>query len=319
VARGSVRRIFWGVGLGVVVSVIAMAGCGKTHAVAEYRAPGQQVVRSYDVLLVPQLQAGTAGWCMTVVMPAKRSCGVPRSSDGPIFAEDCDGDRSSGFEVAVLTASWVPAVSIGGGPAVRTRSEPDMLNGLRAAFVETHFSGRGELGCPKAVPLNDDGTTMKARASPRGLLAFALPGVRRWQRPGRPVRGLCTITTRRVRGYSAHWGGVVTRVHPIHGLVGRALLSCADTEYFSREEESMDAAVLLAAAAPGGLPPELPGMKPLAGHHGIFEAPGFGGEIVARRIHEGWLVVEEGGIGGLGIHEATGLLEDLSAIVTSRL
>lgn len=34
-------------------------------------------------------------------------------------------------------------------------------------------------------------------------------------------------------------------------------------------------------------------MKPLAGHPGIFEAPGSEGEIAARPITGAWLVVEE--------------------------
>jgi hypothetical protein len=41
-------------------------------------------------------------------------------------------------------------------------------------------------------------------------------------------------------------------------LIGQALLSCVDVDYFYLEEYALDAAVLLDAARPGATPPPLP-------------------------------------------------------------
>jgi hypothetical protein len=54
-------------------------------------------------------------------------------------------------------------------------------------------------------------------------------------------------------------------------------------------------------------------MKPLAGHLGIFEAPGDGNEMAARRIPGAWLVVEEND--GIGLRVPLALLEHLRASV----
>lgn len=54
-------------------------------------------------------------------------------------------------------------------------------------------------------------------------------------------------------------------------------------------------------------------MKPLAGHSGIFEAPGDGNEMAARRIPGAWLVAEEND--DIGLQVPLALLEHLRAKV----
>jgi hypothetical protein len=77
---------------------------------------------------------------------------------------------------------------------------------------------------------------------------------------------------------------VATRIRAYRGLLGGGFLSCVNTVYVYHEEHHLTAAVLLDASHPGATPPPLPGMKPLAGHPGIFEAPGAEGEVAARHI-----------------------------------
>jgi hypothetical protein len=71
--------------------------------------------------------------------------------------------------------------------------------------------------------------------------------------------------------------------------------------------------VLLDVSHPGSTPPSLPGMQPLAGHPGIFEAPGAEGERAARRIPGAWLVVEEED--RIGLRVPVELLEHLRATI----
>ncbi len=76
-------------------------------------------------------------------------------------------------------------------------------------------------------------------------------------------------------------------------LLGRALLSCADTTYIHRGGQYTTAAILLDARTPGVTPPPLLGMGALAGHPGIYVAPSSEGTILARRVVHAWLVATE--------------------------
>lgn len=106
---------------------------------------------------------------------------------------------------------------------------------------------------------------------------------------------------------------VATVIRPENGLVGQALESCVDITYFYLGEHALTTAVLLSASHPGAMSPALPGMKPLAGHAGIFEAPGDGNEMAARRIPGAWLVVEEND--EIGLRVPVELLEHLRATI----
>jgi hypothetical protein len=86
-----------------------------------------------------------------------------------------------------------------------------------------------------------------------------------------------------------------------------------DTTFIYREENHLRAAVLLDALQLGITPPPLPDMRPIAGHPGIFAAPGSQGETVARRIRGAWLVVEEQD--GIGLRVPVELLEHLRATI----
>jgi hypothetical protein len=83
---------------------------------------------------------------------------------------------------------------------------------------------------------------------------------------------------------------VAAVIRPVHRLLGRALVSCAETVYIHRVGEYVSGAILLDASRPGAAPPALPGMKPLGEHPGIFRASSSGGPVVARRILGAWVV-----------------------------
>ena len=302
----------------VVACLWSLAACGSSNSVAAVHGGDQdtsQIVSSHEVLLVPDLQGGVAGWCLTVVQERVRGCAAPSTWRGPIFTEGCGPTDSSNVVVYALTRSNVPAVSFGGGPRFATHTEPALIGGLRSVVVEVKgssgTSGTDDESCPNVTPLESGGTPIARQQLVGAPLQATLPGRREWKRPATPAHGLCALNTEGLAGYIAHWGTVTTRLGASR-VFGGGFVSCVDSEYFSPEEASMEVAVLLDAERPGKTPSALPGMKMLPGHPGVIEAPGSEGEMVARRISHGWLVVEEG---GTGIEEPLTLLEHLRATI----
>jgi hypothetical protein len=109
----------------------------------------------------------------------------------------------------------------------------------------------------------------------------------------RPPAGPCAIDSSRLPGAQQQLGHVVLRVRPVPQVIGRAYLSCIDTEITYRRW-ALDAALLLDAHHPGVLPAPLPGSTPVPGHPGVVEeeSGGIFGDITARRVGDAWLVVE---------------------------
>jgi hypothetical protein len=149
-------------------------------------------------------------------------------------------------------------------------------------------------------------TPLDARGAPLprhepSPLRFGLPS-EFWKRPGHPPRRVCRIAAEHLRGLSAQWGHVVvTHIHGYPGIIGRAFLSCADTEYYLHNWP-LDAGVLLDAAHPGA-------MRAVPRHPGVFAAPGEGGMLVGRRIGNAWLVVD----GGNGVQQRLDVLARIHA------
>jgi hypothetical protein len=149
---------------------------------------------------------------------------------------------------------------------------------------------------PHFTPLNAKGRAIRRLSKSEVPLGFRVP-TREWKQPGHAPSGICELRAEKWPGLSARWGAVVTEVQRSYsGLLGRPFLSCASTEYF-HEEQPVEAGILLDASHPGTEPPALPAMKAVPDHPGIFQAQGESGEgqMLGRRVHYAWLVVEEGG------------------------
>lgn len=228
----------------------------------------------------------------------------------------CEEDETR-IDTYALTTSEVAAVSVAGGMPIPTTTNSTLPDGLRAAAVEVlRHNGRPsiERHCPRLTPLDAHGKPIGRKGKPGQPQTFRLPGTRKWEAPARPPSGVCELThTQLPRETVAYEGDVATRIRPYHGLLGRALLSCADTVFISHEEHHLTSAVLLSASHSGITPPPLPGMKPLGGHPGVFAAPGWEGETAARRIPGAWLVVEEED--DIGLKVPVELLESLRATI----
>ena len=121
-----------------------------------------------------------------------------------------------------------------------------------------------------------------------------------WNPPARPANGACRLQL--TGGYHAtsEWGQVAGSLRPYPGTIaGRGFLSCIDTEYYV-PGRGMRASVLLDAQAPGSTPPAaIPGLAPIPGLRGFFNASnGYDFEpLSARREGTAWLVVAGGGRG----------------------
>lgn len=302
----------------VLLAVAAgFAGCANSFARTAYVS---RAAPNSHVLLVPELRGGWAGWCMATGYRTRTEGGggcstLTTTSTGPIIAQPGCESSPTGIYLYALTTSEVAAVSVYGGKPIRTTRNATLPGGLRAAAVEVaRHDGRPGIGreCPKLIPLAADGMPIRGNYGTARGQTVRLPGTKKWDRgvPGEhpawsnrhPPRGACELTSARLpRETSARWGRVVTRVRPVKGLLGEALMSCVSVTYFYLGEHALESAVLLNAAEPGAAPPALPAMHALAGHPGIFEAPGPGGEEVARRIAGAWIVVQEADRIGVGI------------------
>jgi hypothetical protein len=265
-----------------------------------------------SILLVPSIEAGSAGWCVTkpngVVCPEGR----PR---GPVIVESWSSSNpppvTAGY---ALTSNQAATVSIDGGQRIPTRSESALPDGLRAVAVEIHGWHRPQSSdatvhprsVPRFIPMNVKGEVLQERIAPQlALLATPLP-TQSLPDAAHPTIGTCQIETALpLVGLVADGGSVLTQVRPRRGLLGEAFLSCASTSY-SLDGWSPLAGVLLNASQPGAKPSLLPGMQSLSGHPGIFEAPSINGGMVARRVPGAWLVVERA-----PLQQRVTLLEDL--------
>lgn len=308
-----------------LLCTVTASGCSH---VAAHSAYVSRPVPNSHVLLVPELRGGWAGWCIATgyrtATEGSSGCGeATTTSPGPIFDEAGCTESETAIQIYALTTNEVAAVSVYGGPPIPTTTNSTLPDGLRAAAVEVirhngkpNIMGGGAL-CPRLTPLDARGRPVRRTSGPARPQLVGLPGSLHWEAPARPSKGDCGLTVTRLPGQTrAVEGDVATRIRqirPYRGLLGRAFLSCVDTIYIYHKEHHLTAAVLLNESHPGATPPPLPDMKPLAGHMGIFETPGAGGERAARRIPGAWLVVEEED--RIGLRVPVELLERLHATI----
>lgn len=302
-----------------VVGLGCFSACGSYSGAAMRDSGFSRPIPGVRIGLTPILDGGTAGWCIATMSNSRKgngaSCGGVRTSTGPIFGETCYGNVTA--NVLVLTRGDVAAITVAGGTSISTESNPVLPAGLRAAAIEVlgyriadRLTPAGDpwSPCPRVTPLDAHGKPLDGQGRSGLPLAFRLPR-RHWERPARPPRGVCQLTTTRLpRETVAAEGIVAIRARPFRKLLGHAFISCAETTYIYRNEHHLPAAVLLDAARPGAVPSGLPGMTPLAGHPSVFEAPP---DRFARRIRGAWLVVQEED--NIGSSAPVELLEHLHA------
>lgn len=260
------------------------------------------------------MTAGNAGWCMAAGNESSGGCGGGAGKPSKaIVAETCRG-AGSHVDVSVLTRGDAVAVAVKGGSPIATFTNATLPDGIRAAAIEVSQRNRRIDGCPKVAAFDRHGDPIYSQRKHSLRLVRRLSHVRTWEPPERQPDGACELTTQGLpSSFSVDSGGVATRVGPERGLVGQALLACADIVYLYNEEHHLNAAVLVDAAHPGTIAPQIPGMRRVAGHPGVFESPGAAGQRVERPITGGWLIVEEED--GIGLRAPLEILERLHASV----
>lgn len=282
-------------------SALLMFGCGEPSAtVVVTREPGR------EVLLLPVLRGGTAGWCITVA--AGGGCPVLRLMRGTVVAEQWTAEgaskRAEGF---ALTTNDVAAVAVDGSRTIATRHEPGLPQGLRAVVVTVRGAWAPEVKVPSLfgrhpheqpehlpsfTPFDRAGMPLAQNYEAGAFVEREVSG-RNWSRPATEPAGVCELRVTHMHGLVANAGFVATHAERMEGLIGRPFFSCASTSY-TLEGWPLVASVLVDAHRPGSIPAYLPAMRHIAGSLGLFDALGSNGPMVARRVPGAWLVVSGG-------------------------
>ena len=272
-----------------------------------------------EVLLVPEVNSGSAGWCLIRVNPSETGCPVVRSHS-PIIAETWSGGGPPSLVHGyAVTTSQVTAVTVEGGSSIPTRTETALPDGLRAVAVEIRGKLAEDARLPGFAPLNgggariDQSTETRPKPGEYGRPLRSEVPTREVKNLAQPTSGVCRISAEKLAGLTVDGGSVISHVRSYSGLIGQGFISCASTSY-SLDGWPLLAGMLLDASDPGATPPPLPAMKPLPGHPGIFQAPGSETwsprRIIATRVHGAWLVVSRA-----KLQQRLALLEHLRATV----
>jgi hypothetical protein len=293
-------------GATVISSAMIASGCGAVATSVGRAGPRSGATDRYEVLLIPEINAGWAGWCFVAVGVEGGACGNGENH-APVIGENWHGGEEPPETVGVaVTTNQVARVQIGhgnrsvatrvdDGKSVPTRGERRLPPGLRVVVIKIDGP---HLGGAYFIPLSADGAVIpQAPGETASQLIQAIP-TRRVSHPAEPSPGICELEMgARPRDLSATRGRVITEIHSYSGFVGDGFITCASTSY-ELAGWPLLATVLISASHPGASPPPLPAMKPLPGHPDVFttpggERPGPEGELYARRVEGGWLVVSK--------------------------
>lgn len=289
----------------MLAAIVCAACSGITSHAGASSDPVTLVTGHEDVILLPQLGAGKGGWCVTTI--ATTGCSTLRRPVllGPVLVEIWSGQSSTSEAPArkglVLATSEVASISLDGSAPIAVRPGSALPDDLRGAVVELRGgSGRHVLGIAAPPPLPRShfiGLTASGQPIPQSRvpgppLEFEVPS-RSWEGSASPPHGVCSISSTRLAGLVSTGGGVMTTVRSHPDVRGREFVDCARVSYLLAGWP-LKANLLLDAAHPGATPSQLPEIRALAGHPGVFVAPGVEGEMLVRLIPGAWLSVGEG-------------------------
>jgi hypothetical protein len=306
------KKSWHGCSLERVVTIIVVVMCTLvTSSCATAGPPYSSIVGRLDrVLLVPSNDVSSVGWCIVVVGSnnAVKESGCPTGPSGPLIIYEGWGEGGSPLVAQgyAVTSAGVSAVSVDGGPVIRTHQEPMMPDKLRTVVVELR-------GLKGGIDMRRHFMALDAKWDPI-----------RNARPVAPLGADIQVLPLSIAGHSAdcriktiplarlvtRGGNVASRITPYRDLLGHPYLTCVVMSY-EFEGWPAKASILVDASQPGVTPRPLPYQRETAGHPGIFRAPGIDGEMVAYRVPGGWLTV----VGGRNLKARLIMLEHLRALV----
>jgi len=275
-ARGRARRV-----LIICAAALAVAGTATAAVIRLTAKPSKPLAgsvdsaRRYQVSLIPDLRAGTAGWCGSLRLgehgrttAAGLGCGPARAAGDHMIVGGGiggGGDNTTSVSYVVVTAD-VPAVRFG-RTTVGTRADPSLPNGWRYAV----FIDRADPEPPAPRPLDAHGRpvamTLSADNSTRAARSRAVTSAR-------PARH-CVIGT--APGFIAGYRRVALgRPRIPQNTEGPVFASCATTIFHTHDRRGgLTVAILVNAHNPKAPAAPLP------------RAP----DLSAERLGPAWLVV----------------------------
>jgi hypothetical protein len=281
----------------------------------------------YDVSVIPDLEAGHAGWCsfpsFTISdvpppdsgggpcapaydprAPIVLAGGEPISNAADLFAAShtrlTTAQGNTTLFYAIVTAP-VAAVRLRPGYVVASRNDMRLATGWKAviAFVSGPINPQALDRQGHVIPRLPAGTHFISQRSPTRAYA-----------PSSAAASPCSIRAPHLPNVSASWQVVATRVPTLGSTVGaNVLYSCAQGWYSTRgTTRATSASLLLSARQPSQDAPPLPGLQPTTQRGVFLEDGGAGGPILAKRTGRAWLVVQ-----GPSLDADTTLLQALRA------
>jgi hypothetical protein len=302
----------------------------------------------------PALEGGEYGWCVlegggggtcatvptqntrtisgVVTIGALVGTNITRREERitALLAPDVRGVLADGRAAAVVTQAQLP-YGLRIAQIDLARHIPPTLRHSVRSTTSVGPPGQKAFGRPSSRPTVPEPPPVPEGATPN-LLATAANGkplayfnpdpagrasmkVRWWEKPQPLPPGPCQIRAHGLPALEPQWGHVAATIRPYPAkIIGRTFFSCIDTEYYLHKWP-LETAILLDAQHPGRSPASIPGMKPIGGTDGLFNAPGdWHGEITATRHRDAWLVVA----GGSGLTQRIEVLRHLNASISPR-
>ncbi len=313
----------------LVISTSAVAGIlivTRRSAPLEGALPKQLLGSRYTLTVTPSLRAGDVGWCIslldirtgTSVLPTPSTC-VSQGHD-PLIARGGIEILSpatggvAGWLLFAIVDQEVAALKAPGGTRILPIASPSLPSNWRAAVT---IAGGPSLRTGRATvatltPIDAGGRVIPTPAAKPVLV------------PNRPVNARnppstgCRITTRRLPGVQLLAARAVIGPLPKSISAPPGFLSCYSltVAYLGR---ASSVALLVDSEHPGRRPGNLPGTTTLRGAARVQQLPAgaegsvgaSAGRLIAERVRDAWLVVRT----SAPTNVALSLLRDLTAKV----
>ncbi|MDQ2759816.1 MAG: hypothetical protein M3Y17_05110 [Actinomycetota bacterium] len=284
----------------------------RSSAPLSGRLPRDLLGTRYELEIGPDLVAGALAWCTTLVELGSSGASLslgPGHCDTPQGAVIAQGGLVAlSARTGAVTGSLLYAVVDRRVAALRTLvgtrvipiHVPQLPDDWSAAVtIQSNPKPQVPSAMATLSPLGPQDTPLRSAAARAPAEATQLPV--RPVNPLRPPSHGCAIDAKAVPGIRVGHALALRSPAPTRLATAQpGLLSCYTLTFYAHGQSGV-AAILLDVRHPGRQPDPLPSTRPLPHEEGVVtgsgaEDLGFGfvarGQLVAERIHHGWLVVQ---------------------------